>query len=259
MTPAVETQANYGLLAKGAAEIGVALDGVQLERFDRYFHEMLKWSSRVNLTSVTKWESVQTTHFLDSLTVSRAAPSGDMLSGRLLDVGSGAGFPGVPLKIAFPHLQVTLIESRGKKTAFLRRLAEVLEVELDVRTGRAESLAHRPDLRGRFDLVTSRAVGSLSVLAELCLPFCRIGGMAIAQKKGNVDGELEEAGYAIEAVGGRCKGVEEVPSSLLDDRRRLVLMEKVQPTPPRYPRRSGVPAKRPLLRPPHGRRHVRAC
>ena len=242
MTPAVEITASYGLLAKGAAEIGVALDRTQLERFDRYFHEMLKWNSRVNLTSVTEWESVQTTHFLDSLTVSRAAPSGGMLSGRLLDVGSGAGFPGVPLKIAFPHLRVTLIESRGKKTAFLRRLAEVLDIELDVRTGRAESLAHQPDLRARFDLVTSRAVGSLSVLAELCLPFCRIGGMVIAQKRGNVDEELGKAGYATEAVGGRWKGIEEVPSSLLGDGRRLVLMEKVQPTPPRYPsqtRRSG--------------------
>lgn len=259
MTPAAETQASYGLLAKGAAEVGIALDESQLERFERYFHEMLRWSSRVNLTSVTKWESVQTTHFLDSLTVSRAAPTGNMLSGRLLDVGSGAGFPGVPLKIAFPHLQVTLIESRGKKTDFLRRLAEVLDLELDVRTGRAESLAHRPDLRGRFDLVVSRAVGSLSVLAELCLPFCRVGGVVIAQKKGNLDEELGRAGYAVEAVGGRWNGIEEVSSSLLDEGRRLVLMEKVQPTPPRYPRRSGVPAKRPLSRPPHVRSHARAC
>lgn len=246
MTPEVETTVGYGLLAEGAAEIGVALDAAQLERFERYFHEILKWSSRINLTSVTEWESVQITHFLDSLTVALAVPSGRMFSGRLLDVGSGAGFPGVPLKIAFPHLQVTLIESRGKKAAFLRRLAEALDVELDVRAGRAESLAHRPDLRGQFDLVASRAVGSLSVLAELCLPFCRIGGMVIAQKKGNVDEELGKAEYATEAVGGRWKRIEEVHSSLLDAGRLLVLVEKVRPTPARYPRRPGVPAKRPL-------------
>ena len=258
MTPAPETTTSHGLLAKGAAEIGIDLDGAQLQRFERYFHEITEWSSRVNLTSVTGWESVQTVHFLDSLTVSLAFPSEGMGAGRLLDVGSGAGFPGVPLKIAFPRLRVTLIESRGKKTAFLRRLAEALDLELDVRTGRAESLAHRPDLRGRFDLVTSRAVGSLSVLAELCLPFCRTGGMAIAQKRGDVYEELGRAGYAAEAVGGRWKGVEEVPSSILDDGRRLVLMEKVQPTPAPYPRRPGVPARRPLSRPQPGRSHAHA-
>ena len=246
MTRAAETTATCGLLAKGAADIGIALDAAHLERFERYFHEIAEWNSRVNLTSVTQWESVQTTHFLDSLTVSLAVPFAGMLSGRLLDVGSGAGFPGVPLKVAFPHLQVTLIESRGRKTAFLRHLGEVLDVDLDVRTGRAESLAHRPDLRERFDVVTSRAVGSLSVLAELCLPFCRIGGVAVAQKRGGVEDELRRAGRAIDAMGGRPKETEQVPSGLPGDDRRLVILEKVQPTPARYPRRPGVPAKRPL-------------
>lgn len=246
MTRAAETTATCGLLAKGAADIGIALDAAQLERFERYFHEVAEWNSRVNLTSVTQWESVQTTHFLDSLTVSLAVPFAGMLSGRLLDVGSGAGFPGVPLKIAFPHVEVTLVEATGKKTAFLRHLGGVLDVDLDVRTGRAESLAHRPDLRERFDVVTSRAVGSLSVLAELCLPFCRIDGVVVAQKRGGVDDELRRAGRAIDAMGGRPKGIQEAPSGLLGAGRLLVLMEKLQPTPARYPRRPGVPAKRPL-------------
>ncbi len=246
MTRAAETTATCGLLAKGAADIGIALDAAQLERFERYFHEVAEWNSRVNLTSVTQWESVQTTHFLDSLTVSLAVPFAGMLSGRLLDVGSGAGFPGVPLKIAFPHVEVTLVEATGKKTAFLRHLGGVLDVDLDVRTGRAESLAHCPDLRERFDVVTSRAVGSLSVLAELCLPFCRIDGVVVAQKRGGVDDELRRAGRAIDAMGGRPKGIQEAPSGLLGAGRLLVLMEKLQPTPARYPRRPGVPAKRPL-------------
>ena len=246
MTRAAATTATCGLLAKGAADVGIALDAAQLERFERYFHELVEWNSRVNLTSVTQWESVQTTHFLDSLTVSLAVPFAGMLSGRLLDVGSGAGFPGVPLKIAFPNVEVTLVEATGKKTAFLRHLGGVLDVDLDVRTGRAESLAHRPDLRERFDVVTSRAVGSLSVLAELCLPFCRIDGVVVAQKRGGVDDELRRAGRAIDAMGGRPKGIQEAPSGLLGAGRLLVLMEKLQPTPARYPRRPGVPAKRPL-------------
>jgi 16S rRNA (guanine527-N7)-methyltransferase len=192
---------------------------------------------------VTRWEDVQTTHFLDSLTV-RLGMSSD--SGRLADVGSGAGFPGVPLKIVFPGLQTTLIESTGKKTAFLHHLAGDLDLEMDVRKGRAETLAHEPDLRESFDFVTSRAVAGMAVLAELCLPFCRVGGTVVAQKKGDIEEEIANAGRAIDAMGGRLKEVKEVSLSGLGEARRLVLLEKVRPTPDKYPRRPGVPAKRPL-------------
>ena len=192
---------------------------------------------------MTRWEDVQTTHFLDSLTV-RLGMSSD--SGRLADVGSGAGFPGVPLKIVFPGLQTTLIESTGKKTAFLHHLAGDLDLEMDVRKGRAETLAHEPDLRESFDFVTSRAVAGMAVLAELCLPFCRVGGTVVAQKKGDIEEEIANAGRAIDAMGGRLKEVKEVSLSGLGEARRLVLLEKVRPTPDRYPRRPGVPAKRPL-------------
>ena len=167
-------------------------------------------------------------------------------SGRLADVGSGAGFPGVPLKIVFPGLQTTLIESTGKKTAFLDHLAGDLDLKLDVRKGRAETLAHEPDLRESFDFVTSRAVAGMAVLAELCLPFCRVGGTVVAQKKGDIEEEIDNAGRAIDAMGGRLKEVKEVSVAGLGDGRRLVLLEKVRPTPDGYPRRPGVPAKRPL-------------
>ena len=226
--------------------MGMSLSLAQLEQFSRYYRAMVGWNARVNLTSVTQWGEVQTTHFLDSLTVCLGMPSGGLGSGRLVDVGSGAGLPGVPLKIAFPSLDTTLIESTGKKTAFLRHLREILHVDLDVRTGRAETLAHDPELRERFDFVASRAVGSMSVLAELCLPFCRLGGTVIAQKKGDVKEEVESAEGAIDALGGRLKEVMDVSVSGLRDSRSLVLLEKVSPTPASYPRRPGVPAKRPL-------------
>jgi len=226
--------------------MGMSLSLVQLEQFSRYYRAVVGWNARVNLTSVTQWGEVQTTHFLDSLTVCLGMPSGGLGSGRLVDVGSGAGLPGVPLKIAFPSLDTTLIESTGKKTAFLRHLREILHVDLDVRTGRAETLAHDPELRERFDFVASRAVGSMSVLAELCLPFCRLGGTVIAQKKGDVKEEVESAEGAIDALGGRLKEVMDVSVSGLRDSRSLVLLEKVSPTPASYPRRPGVPAKRPL-------------
>ena len=226
--------------------MGMSLSLAQLEQFSRYYRAVVGWNARVNLTSVTQWGEVQTTHFLDSLTVCLGMPSGGLGSGRLVDVGSGAGLPGVPLKIAFPSLDTTLIESTGKKTAFLRHLREILHVDLDVRTGRAETLAHDPELRERFDFVASRAVGSMSVLAELCLPFCRLGGTVIAQKKGDVKEEVESAEGAIDVLGGRLKEVMDVSVSGLRDNRSLVLLEKVSPTPASYPRRPGVPAKRPL-------------
>ena len=204
---------------------------------------MVEWNTRVNLTSVTQWEEVQTTHLLDSLTVCLGMSSG---SGRLADIGSGAGFPGVPLKIVFSGLQATLIESTGKKAAFLRYVGDILDLELDVRKGRAETLAHEPELRERFDFVASRAVASVAVLAELCLPFCRVGGTVVTQKKGDIEEEVAGAGRAIDAMGGRLKEVREVSVSGLGDGRRLVLLEKVRPTPDGYPRRPGVPARRPL-------------
>ena len=243
MARATETPPTADLLKRGAAEIGVSLTLAHLRQFSRYYRAMVEWNARVNLTSVTQWEEVQTTHFLDSLTVRLGMSSG---SGRLADVGSGAGFPGVPLKIVFPGLQATLIESTGKKTAFLRHLGDILDLELDVRKGRAETLAHEPELRERFDFVASRAVASLAVLAELCLPFCRVGGTVVTQKKGDIERELAGAGRAIDAMGGRLKEVREVSVSGLGDGRRLVVLEKVRPTPDRYPRRPGVPAKRPL-------------
>ena len=236
-------------LVTGAAEVlGVQLDRAQVDRFHRYYLEMVDWNSRVNLTTVTGWEQVQARHFLDSLCVSAVLPPSLLSSGaKVLDVGSGAGLPGLPLKIAFPTLRLTLMEATAKKTEFLRHVAQVLELaDVDVCTGRAEAVAHDLRLRESFDLVVSRAVAGLSVLAELTLPFCRAGGLVVAHKGPDADDEIRRAGKAIGAMGGKLREVTQVAAAHSGVAGVLVVLEKVGPTPAKYPRRPGIPSKRPL-------------
>ncbi len=236
------------VLQTGARRLGVSLSIVQMNQFRRYYDEMTHWNKKVNLTSVKGWEEAQERHFVDSLTVSAALPAEfSNLGGKLLDVGSGAGLPGLPLKIAYPRLRVTLLEATAKKTAFLEHVTQALHLEgVDVLTGRAEDLAHQPSLREAYDIVVSRAVAKLRVLAELCLPFCRIGGLAIAQKTLGVGDEVSAAGNAIQEAGGRLREVIEVGDESYGGRRALVVIEKTASTPEKYPRRPGMPAKSPL-------------
>ena len=237
------------LLETAAAEkLGIELDQAQLDQFKRYHNEIADWNRRVNLTTVTGWEQVQTRHFLDSLAVSVALPPSLLTSGgKVLDLGSGAGFPGLPLKIAFPELELTLMDATAKKTAFLSHVTTVLGLDtVEVRTGRAEALAHDVGQRESYDAVVSRAVARLSALAELTLPFCRLGGVVIAQKGAGIEDELSGAKRAIETMGGSLKGVREVEAGDPGGDGLLVVLEKTGHTPHKYPRRAGVPAKRPI-------------
>ena len=235
------------VLNEGSARLGIDLDGGQVERFRSYYEELISWNETVNLTAVTGWEEVQERHFLDSMAVASVFPA-SVLDGsdRLLDVGSGAGFPGLPLKIAYPRIDVTLLEATGKKAAFLRHVVEKLRLEgVEVVTGRAEEEAHRPEMRERFGAVVSRAVARLDVLAEFCLPFCVVGGVMVAQKGSQVEEELDRARNAIETLGGRVdeRGMLVRPPVGIGT---LVTIEKDHVTPPSYPRRPGIPSKRPL-------------
>ena len=236
------------ILHRGAAELGLELSEDQLERFEKYHHLLVDWNTRFNLTAVTDYDAVQTIHFLDSLTILRARF--DLEGKSVIDIGAGAGFPGLPLKIALPGLRLTLLEATGKKAVFLSHLAAALGFpDVTVLNSRAEDTARQPQHRERYDIAVSRAVASLATLCELCLPFCRIGGKFIAMKKGDIASEIESAGKAVETLGGHFQSVVPVEISLLPDTRKLVIIEKVAPTPPEFPRRSGLPAKKPLRSP----------
>ena len=236
-------------LEKGALALGCPLNTTQLERFDVYRTELLNWNLHTNLTSITDPIDVEVRHFLDSLTMIAALPASDAGSGSLtlLDVGAGAGFPGIPLKIALPGLRVWLLEATGKKTAFLRHIVDALNLDsVTVLQGRAEDLGHDSGLREFFDVTVARAVGNLAVLAELCMPFTTVNGHFVAMKKGAVENEVQAAAVAIETLGGGNARVLPVRVEGLDDDRSLIAVSKVKSTPARFPRRPGMPAKRPL-------------
>ncbi len=240
-------------LLAGAAKLGLRLTQAQVEQFELYYRLLMDWNQRINLTSIVGYEDVQARHFLDSLTVILAFKEAIQDAGTgltIIDVGSGAGLPGIPVKIALYWSEVLLLEATGKKTEFLEETIRQLGMTgIKVVTGRAEEVAHQAGFREGFGVALSRAVAKLPALAELTLPFCRIGGIAVAQKKGDIGEECAAAGYAIRVLGGRVRNIVKVDLNELPDERRLVIIDKVQPTPPRYPRRSGMPEKRPISPP----------
>ena len=234
------------LLKLGASELGLQLTAGQLEQFESYYRALEDWNRLVNLTAVTEYREVQVKHFLDSLSLCQVCTDSPTDGLRVVDVGSGAGFPGMPLKMALPGIQLTLVESVGKKARFLEHLVQALDLSgVDVLTGRAEELAHERELRESFDLAVSRGVAKLPVLLEYTLPFCRIGGRAALLKR-NVNREVAGATSALKALGGCMADVNPVRLQGLDDGRVIVTVAKVEPTPDRYPRRPGMPVKRPL-------------
>lgn len=227
--------------------MGIALSDDQLDQFETYYQELIDWNQRANLTSITGYDEVQIKHFLDSLTVCLVAR--DTLAGtvRVADVGAGAGLPGLALKLVFPEIQLELVESVGKKTAFLEHLVDRLSLSgVEIRTGRAENLAREEDLRDNFDLVVARGVAKLPLLLEYCLPFCKTGGRVVALKHGGNGRELEAAANALAELGGCIDKVATVLIEGLTDDRVVIVVEKTGRTPERYPRKVGIPAKRPL-------------
>jgi 16S rRNA (guanine527-N7)-methyltransferase len=250
LTPASSSDADaLAPLRDGALALGLPLDDTQLALFARYRDELLDWNTRVNLTAITDPAQVLARHFLDALTVVLALPPhARAWPPRVLDVGAGAGLPGLALKIALPHWEVTELDSVGKKTAFVAHVVDVLGLHgATVLTGRAEDLARRPAYRERYDLVLARALAPLRVLAEYTLPFCRVGGLTIALKKGDITDELVEGRRAAGRLGGRIgEPIRVPPLTDLGDDRVLVPLHKTRPTPPQFPRAAGTPAKRPL-------------
>jgi 16S rRNA (guanine527-N7)-methyltransferase len=234
-------------LSSGATELGLPLNPRQLEQFAIYYQELISWNRRVNLTRITDYDEVQVKHFLDSLTAVLTYPVTNGTDFRLIDVGTGAGMPGLPVKILLPEVRLVLLESVAKKTAFLRHLRDRLKLDdVEIMAGRAETLAHQQEYREAFDLVLARAVAPLATLVELTLPFCTVGGVFIGQKKGDIELEVSQAGGAIGLLGGRLREIRQIELAHFTEPRQLVVIDKVSPTPASYPRRAGLPAKRPL-------------
>jgi 16S rRNA (guanine527-N7)-methyltransferase len=236
-------------LIEGAGKLGIEFNARQANQFELYYQELIEWNKKINLTAITDYSSVQIKHFLDSLTITLALTEGEI--GRpdfnIMDIGTGAGFPGVPLKILFPQPRLVLIEPTTKKTAFLRHIIRKLELEnIEVLNSRAEEAAHLSLYREQFALVLSRAVALLPTLVELTLPFCQIGGRFIAQKKGESDQEINRAEKAIAILGGKLDQIKKIELDEFDDARYLVIIDKIYPTPNKYPRRTGLPRRRPI-------------
>lgn len=226
--------------------LNVRLSNAQVDSFRLYQQELLTWNEKFNLTAIRDIEQIRTKHFLDSLTCVLAW--GDNRPKSLIDVGTGAGFPGIPLKIIFPSMQLTLVESVGKKTKFCQHIVDILNLEyVNIIQDRAEILGQNPKYREKFEWAVARAVANLPVLVEYLLPLVRLGGGVIAQKGESGPAETQKASKAIQILGGTLRQLLPVTIPGVVEERYLVIIDKNARTPKLYPRRSGIPAKKPLI------------
>lgn len=230
-------------MAKRFEEEGFTFSDLQKRQFYTYYEMLIEKNKVMNLTSITEFEEVVEKHFLDSISLHRVYDLHRPI--QLIDVGTGAGFPSIPLKIAFPQIKVTLMDSTNKKILFIQEVIEELNLDLiEPIHARAEELAQNSNYREKFDLCVSRAVANLSTLEEYCLPFVRIGGQFISYKSGEIEEELKESKKACFLLGGKIKEAHKF--DLRDNKRSFVIIEKVKKTPKIYPRKAGTPSKLPL-------------
>ncbi|NWF68989.1 MAG: 16S rRNA (guanine(527)-N(7))-methyltransferase RsmG [Chloroflexi bacterium] len=230
---------------RAAALFGVQLSAEQEAQFTTYARLLVEWNAHVNLTAISDEEGIEVRHFLDSLSVVKALPPRPDL--RLIDVGTGAGFPGLPLRIALPHVRLTLLEATGKKLQFVQTVIDTLALSgCDTLHARAEEAAHLPAQRGQYDVVLARAVARLPALVEYLLPFAKVGGRCIALKGTTAQAEAADARRALALLGGRLAAVHTLRLPGVADEHALVVVEKTVPTPAIYPRKPGIPTRKPL-------------
>ena len=233
------------VLTEGCENLGITLSDRQIEQFMIYYEYLIEKNKVMNLTGITEFKEVMIKHFVDSLAVVKAVDMEKINS--LLDLGTGAGFPGIPLKIVFPEIKMVLLDSLNKRIKFLNEVIDKCRLKnISAIHGRAEDLARNKEYRESFDLCVSRAVANLSSLSEYCIPYVKEGGLFISYKSGNIDIELNNAERAIRLLGGNNQNVVrfQLPGSEID--RSLVVIHKEKITPAKYPRKAGIPVKEPL-------------
>ena len=237
---------NTAQFEKDLKELGVVLNKKQVNQFMKYYELLVEWNSFMNLTGITEFDEVMKKHFVDSVSLVKACDLEEK-DVSLIDIGTGAGFPGLPLKIVFPKLKVTLLDSLNKRIKFLDEVILQLGLEdIDTIHGRAEDFAKPDKLREKYDICVSRAVANLSTLSEYCLPFVKVGGCFISYKSEKISDEANDAQKAITLLGGNVKEQIEFMLPDSDIYRNLFVIEKNSATPKKYPRKAGMPAKEPL-------------
>ena len=233
------------VLTKKVKKLSIVLNDKQIQQFEQYYNILVEWNKVMNLTAITKYEEVIEKHFLDSLTIVDAINMEKIET--LTDVGTGAGFPGIPLKIAFPHLKVTLLDSLNKRIKFLNEVIDLLDLD-DIKAihGRAEDYAKQAEYREQYDICVSRAVANLATLSEYCLPYVKVDGLFVPYKSGEIDEELKSSEKAVSILGGKVEEVVKFQLPGTDIGRSFVKIHKIKETKKKYPRKAGMPTKEPL-------------
>lgn len=233
------------VLTEKVKELSIVLNDKQIQQFEQYYNILVEWNKVMNLTAIKEYEEVVEKHFLDSLTIVNAIHVKKIET--LIDVGTGAGFPGIPLKIAFPHLKVTLLDSLNKRIKFLNEVINLLELN-DIKAihGRAEDYAKQAEYREQYDICVSRAVANLATLSEYCLPYVKVDGLFVPYKSGEIDEELKSSEKAVSILGGKVEEVVKFQLPGTDIGRSFVKIHKIKETKKKYPRKAGMPTKEPL-------------
>lgn len=233
------------VLTEKVKELSIVLNDKQIQQFEQYYNILVEWNKVMNLTAITEYEEVVEKHFLDSLTIVNAIHVEKIET--LIDVGTGAGFPGIPLKIAFPHLKVTLLDSLNKRIKFLNEVINLLELN-DIKAihGRAEDYAKQAEYREQYDICVSRAVANLATLSEYCLPYVKVDGLFVPYKSGEIDEELKSSEKAVSILGGKVEEVVKFQLPGTDIGRSFVKIHKIKETKKKYPRKAGMATKEPL-------------
>ncbi|MBE4907912.1 16S rRNA (guanine(527)-N(7))-methyltransferase RsmG [Bacillus luteolus] len=236
---------NINIFVEMLAEKGITLSQQQLDQFEKYYELLVEWNEKINLTAITEKPEVYLKHFYDSIT---SAFHFDFTKVETVcDVGAGAGFPSIPLKICFPHLNVSIVDSLQKRITFLNHLAQELNLDsVSFYHDRAETFGQRPDIRESYDIVMARAVARLSVLSELCLPLVKVNGTFIAMKASAAQDELEDSKKAIAVLGGQVSELKHFLLPIENSERNIVLINKIKTTPKKYPRKPGTPNRTPI-------------